>query len=211
LTMLAKQLNSLCAAFKRRLCAIADHFLDLDHGTRHCRVPAAWRQHVHRLSLYALSSFFYAVVGAVLLLGLCLHPERTLYAGEWVEMLLWFWQAGASYWCDVIDLGIPSISHPIDRFSAVVFTVQQCVKYGLVRCKGPLAHWLALSMSSGFILGLYCFHRSGVAVKKCEMQHYLRWHTLWHLSLPLNALSFIYLHYFGDTSWVSCKCCSLKV
>ena len=120
----------------KRQSPTLNYYLSLEHGSDTDRVPRAWRDDPRfgRLSLYGLSSLNYSLTGCLLLALLHLSSEQRITASR-IEAAFWVWQGLISYQCDVVDIGIRSWSHPVDRISATIFTVQQAVKYiFLVRC-----------------------------------------------------------------------------
>ena len=100
-------------------------------------------------------------ITSLLLTLLIARPERSLHlTEEYTEAVLWIWQGLISFKCDALDLGIRSWSHPTDRISAVVFTLQQSLKYCLVSCRGPWSAPLSCGLTLGLVVGGYCFRRS---------------------------------------------------
>ena len=182
------------------------YYLSLEHGSERDKVPANWRGSLllSHTSMYGLSSFTYTLTGMLLLYLLRIHPQEAwLYAGEPFEALLWIWQGLISYKCDVIDLGVRSWSHPTDRISATVFTLQQVVKYLHVRCGGPWGSALQAFLYGGLVVGVWCFQRSCKACRRHCIASYRFWHISWHLVFPGVAATF-YLAKFFAVQQVQC-------
>ncbi len=185
------------------LAALAGYFTDREHGSRHNLVPRRWRDEAVRRPLwpiYAASPFTFCAVGLLLLAGMRAHPERCLYGYkvERIEGFLWVWQGFASYACDVRDLGIPSISHPVDRGCATLLTVQQLAKYALLFAVGgvPVPPQCAWLVPAGLLAGAHCFRRSFEAVDARALDDFLLWHSAWHAVWPATAAFFFYRFYF---------------
>jgi hypothetical protein len=171
--------------------ALFDHFTDREHGTKANQVPAAWRQHRGLCSLYALSSFAYCIFGVFFFFAIPAH--RRFYEREALEGLFFVWQGFISFQCDAVDLGVPSISHPIDRFSACAFMAWQFGKYVLCAARGLLGARALATFPLGVVAGLYAFWRSARAVDLSDREAYFRWHTIWHFAFPIANL----VHYGG--------------
>ena len=99
-------------------------------------------------------------------------------------------QGLVSYACDAVAIGVPSISHPIDRFSASLFVLQQVIKYVVFLCSGALTPSAAIVFPSGLAVALYAFNRSVQTVDSRDAQAYFYWHTRWHLAIPMTAVAF---------------------
>jgi hypothetical protein len=183
------------------------YYLSLEHGSETDRVPTRWRSSplLQPCTLYGLSSFNYSYIGVLLLALIGLRPERSLYAAERVEALLWIWQGFISFKCDAVDLGaaaasltscahvppsplprrpsctgavptgVRSWSHPVDRISATLFTLQQLVKYTFVSCSGTMGVSLYVALFLCLGAGVYCFRRSCHACRELRLEDYRRW------------------------------------
>ena len=170
---------------------VLDFCTDREHGTKANQVPAAWRAHHSLCSLYALSSFAYCVFGIFFLTSIPKHGR--LYDLEALEGLLYIWQGFASFQCDAVDLGVPSISHPVDRVSACGFLLWQIGKYTLFAARGSLGPRALATFPVCLLAGLYTFYRSAKAVDANDREGYFRWHTIWHFAFPVASL----IHYGG--------------
>ena len=183
-----------------------EYYFSLEHGSETDKVPEKWRYSPKfgAFSVYGLSSFAYSLVG-FLLLGLqYARPERSLYAAEPFEPVLYIWQGLISYQCDCIDLGIRSWSHPTDRISATVFTALMVVKYCFARCRGPLGVPLYLSLFVMLVVGLMCFNRSCIACREANPDAYRKWHVAWHFAFPSTMMVFYSFQYLAPLESVAC-------
>ena len=156
------------------------------------------------MSMYGLSSLSYSVTGVVILLLLRLRPERSFYAFENAEACLWIWQGLISFKCDVLDLGIPSWSHPADRISATLFILQQTLKFCFVSCEGSLGQPLLYAMYAALAAGGWCFHCSSVACRNHLLEAYRFWPIAWHFMIPSLMAMFHVAMYLLPVHAVHC-------
>lgn len=174
---------------------VRDFATDREHGTVHNLVPKGWRSAARRhpwWRVYAASSFAYSAAGLVLLAGLVRTPGRAVYAGEWLEGLAWIWQGCASYTCDVVDFGVPSASHPIDRVSAVLLIAQQLGKHAYFghAWRGTLGSPLTLCLAALVLCGGIAWRMACDACARRDLAGYLAAHAAWHLVWPAGAVLF---------------------
>lgn len=183
-----------------------ESFLSLEHGPPPNTVPREWRKdaRLRPCTPYGLSSFNYSLVGLVLLSLLIARPERAIYSYEYFEAVAWLWQGLISFQCDVRDLGIRSYSHPVDRVSATLFTVQQCGKYLFISCSGRWGAALYAFTTIGFVVGLLSFRRSCQATRERRLADYARWHTTWHVAFPLTMAVFYLVQFLAPLEAVQC-------
>jgi hypothetical protein len=183
---------------KSFLAAQYEYFICREHGSSTFPVPPRWRGHpqVSLHSYYGLSSLNYTVCGCFFLALLLLYPERALYKTELLEAGLYIWQGLISYQCDVVDIGIPSWSHPADRISATILTLHQVIKYLLfVRCDGEWKFATTPFFALALPIGLYCFSRSNRACTERDLPGYVRWHIAWHIAFPGTMMTFYCLQF----------------
>lgn len=168
--------------------------LDYEHGSKHNQVPASWQCEL--TSLYALSSFGFWVVGIYLFWLLTTHPTKQLYPGEHFELVIWLWQGFVSFFCDAVYLGKPSISHPIDRITAICFTLAQVIKFFCSYTSGAFdsCPYVMLPFFAGLSGALYCFLKSAKGVDDLDSGAFFFWHTLWHFAIPITGMSFHTAH-----------------
>jgi hypothetical protein len=163
-------------------------------GTMRSSIPNAWRPLLMQPSkhgmitwLYGASSFLYTLVGMQALIMFYVCPEAV---PEWpqrvalVESGLVSMQGVWSFCSDVVNVGIPSRFHMIDRVTAISLMALQFLKYGvLVRPSLSLLEiawiWLGLAVSVRCKLGGY------QAILRNEAESYRAWHIAWHVSLPV--------------------------
>ena len=69
----------------------------------------------------------------------------------------------------MVDIGIPSWSHPADRISATLFIFQQTCKYAFMRCGGEWGRALKAFMVLSWVSGLWAFKRSGLACRERKL------------------------------------------
>lgn len=186
--------------------SVIDFYSDREHGTRHNFVPKHWSQSARQHPLwlvYAASPFCFSAVGVYLLCALAARPERRLYDGEHLEGCMWIVAGLVSWACDVRDLGVPSLSHPVDRVSATGFTAFQLGKHAAYTLHGAYAGlpgWLCALFCVGLWFGFRCFQLSVLAVNERRLGGFLGWHSGWHVVWPAVQLLFLHGHYFG-TWW----------
>ena len=180
--------------FSSQLIGLYEHFTDLEHGAK-CKVPSAWRSQVSLLSVYALSSFYFSVAGVFMMHCFARRPERLLYPGEQHEAWLWVWQGFVSFQCDAVDLGRPSLSHPVDRISATLVILHQCQKHWTAIWRGEYTGFEAAILNGGIAAGLLCFRRSCEAVRSKSLRGYCFWHAAWHFVLPTSMILFCVSRY----------------
>ena len=174
-----------------------EFFTDMEHGSKDCKVPASWRRHNSLMSVYSLSSLLFCLTGLFYLVLAVLLPERVVWGGDYVEALLWIWCGMVSYQCDVVDLGIPSWSHPIDRISATLFTLMTTIKHVVCSILGRFPLGIMLLFPAVLGCGILCFHKSCAAVHKSNMKAYFFWHSGWHFTLSLCGLVYYGVIYLG--------------
>ena len=119
------------------------------------------------------------------------------------------WQGFISFQCDVVDLGIPSWSHPADRISATLFIFQQSCKYAFMRCGGEWGRALKAFMVLSWISGLWAFKRSGLACRERKLREYRFWHVTWHIAFPVLQISFYLAQFLAPADAVRCRCLGL--
>ena len=170
-----------------------DVLTDREHGSKHNQVPGQWRHGRQLWSVYAWSSWAYAVTGVTYLFLLHRYPSKALHAGESIDALLWMWQGVVSFWCDFIDLGVPSWSHPIDRISANAFILSQLIKFFIFVREVP---WSCnLLFPPALTASLWTFRMSVLAVARKDAPAFFFWHTVWHFALPLAGVMFYVLRF----------------
>ena len=161
---------------------LAQYYTNMNH------VPYSWRLDVP--SSYFFSPFLYCMAGVVLLVGQATTAE---------EAAVWVWQGVCAFWSDSYNMGVSSISHPIDRVSSTVVTVYLLRRYltttGLLCCHpdyvcGCDHHLLGAEMVFGVWLSLYFFYKSYVSFINKDKDGFIRYHTLWHVGFPSTALLF---------------------
>ena len=181
------------------------YYLSLEHGSETDKVPAAWRRHplMQPMTLYGTSSFTYSVAGVYLLTLLYMRPERAVYKAEYAEALLLIWQGAISFKCDVLDIGVRSWSHPVDRISATLFTCQQALKYCFVRCTGSWGAVLYL-LFGVLALGIRCFSASCVACREKDVLAFRFWHVTWHYLFPSAMIVFYSMQYLAPLNAMHC-------
>ena len=195
---------------KERLRSLGAFFTDREHGTVDCLVPYSWREPAckHPLwRIYACSSWAFSIVGVLNIAALAACPGKVLYPLEWIEGVLWIWQGLASYLCDVHDFARPSISHPVDRASAALLAVQQCIKYTFFATSWGGSHfrhldgepWSSLIFSAFFVGAVYSFRRSSRAVREGSLGGFLAWHSAWHFALPASIAWWFAVYYVLDS------------
>lgn len=173
------------------LKAFSRHFLSREHGGDRDPVPKSW-QHATVLqptTWYGLSSLYYSAAGMLLACLLALYPERGLTGDGWVAALL-VWQGIISFKCDVLDLCVPSWSHPADRISASAFIACMLIRFLLVSCDGRMGSSLLAVVVFVLLIGFYAFHRSCRACHEVDLLSYARWHVRWHLAFPCGLALF---------------------
>jgi len=172
---------------------IKEHFTNKEHGGKSNSVPSEWSKYKNLTSVYSLSSLSYCVVG--ILFFCCIPEQYRLYKYEIYEGFFWIWQGLISFQCDAVDLGIISISHPIDRISATVFVLWGASKFILLSIKGMLSWKTTIIFPIGITIGLYFFYKSNISCIKKKDKDYFYWHTLWHFSFPAAAFLFYIIHW----------------
>ena len=150
--------------------------------------PAEWRPAVQQAWWYRLSSFSYCVVGLLTALRpqplvTCapFFPFRAMGIGIFINGLL-------SYMGDVATWGYWSRWKAADIFLATTNTVLQGVI--VVMALLGFAQFPPLSpavLGVSLVVALVCKQRGGAAVARLDCYSFLRWHTAWHLTLPLGA------------------------
>lgn len=153
-------------------------------------VPPGWRPHLARVSVYALSCFFYSAVG---IHGLALFARCSSAVANWpaqvaiVEALLVTAQGCWSFSSDVLYVGLSSRMHVVDRCSAIALTALQLLKFGVVvRLTVAEALWIW----SGIGAAIFCKLKGYRALLGGTAADFRLWHTLWHASLPLAVGGF---------------------
>lgn len=153
--------------------------------TRSC-IPKSWCKETYLppafLSVYGLSSWTFAALG----IWIFLRFDKPLFPGMFFEAALCILQSVTSFGCDVQSFGRASIWKPLDRLMASFFTLWQVLKFfWLGQTRRERLMWgMAISVA------LYCFYQAQAALRtrpKPDFRAFLRWHSLWHLSLPLGA------------------------
>lgn len=179
-----------------------DYFADREHGSKHCKVPSAWRAQ-HRLhSVYSLSSFMFCVTGMFMMALLHAYPWNSLYHLHMCEGIYWMWTGFISFACDAVDLGIPSWSHPIDRLSATLFVLYNVVQYLVFLGLGSLPIAAAILFPVGLSSSLWFFWLGSKAVHRKEMKAYFYWHTAWHYTLSIAFIVYFTLVFFAGDNFV---------
>ena len=175
--------------------------------TKKTHVPHTWRKGHTLTSIYSLSSFLYCVTGFVIILLIPIYPEYF----EINEAITWIWQGIISFIGDAYYLGKSSISHSIDRISALIVTYMLLRKYltisGLYYCH---SHYISMYENSNYpmilkiqlILGLlysfFCLYNSTMGCININKKQFFLYHTLWHTGFPGTALVFhLILFYYG--------------
>ena len=194
------------APVKKKESAL-EYYFSLEHGSETDKVPLKWRSSpkLQPLTLYGLSSFNYSLAGLLLAVLLSVRPERSIYPFERVEAALWIWQGLISFKCDALDIGIRSWSHPVDRISAVVFTVQQTVKYCFVRCGGTWGLPLYIFLFGVLGVGVSFFNKSCVACRNQDLEGFRMYHVLWHYIFPVTMAVFYCAQFLAPLSHVECR------
>ena len=147
-------------------------------------VPLEWRALAEQHPFYLISSTFYAIAG--LFMG---YVERGRPHALLGEPIIWILQTIFTHMSDVATLGEDSIWHAVDRLHAYTFTVLRAT-YTLY----AFYAWKAYSPTQaavfgvGLTLAMCCIRLSWMAVMRRDPGAFLRWHALWHLSLPATAL-----------------------
>ena len=176
--------------------ALADYFLDREHGSKRNQVPEKWRQYRTLWSVYPWSSFMFSLVGLNLFYLLERYPDKQLYAAEKaIEVPFFIWQGVASFLCDYVDLGVPSWSHPADRISATGFTIFQVVKFLVVLPTGVWPLPAVLVFPPGLACGLFAFRKSWTAVDRHDAEAFFWWHAAWHFAFPIPAMIWHWLYF----------------
>ena len=154
-----------------------------------CR-QVVWREHTDLFSIYSMSSFLFSVTGVYLLVLYIIFPERAISQWDSVEAIIWVWSG-------ILHLGITSWSHPVDRVSATLVVVIACIKYAVFSLFNYYPICVMRLYPAVIITGMYCFHKSCLAVKHGDMTNYFFWHTMWHFTMSFGGIvcySFIYLY-----------------
>ena len=171
--------------------AIFNNLLTPEHGTETDKVPFEWRgdPRLSLFSVYGLSSFCYTLTGIWLAWLLAHRPERKFWPLMHVEAGLWIWQGLISYMGDVVDLGIPSWSHPADRISVLLFGGCGCY-YIFLNCRGDYGRLLLTCLRGVGMAAFYAFGRGSQACREAKLDAYRCWHTLWHTIFPFGMAAF---------------------
>ena len=178
----------------------------MEHGSETDKVPAKWRKspRFKVWSLYGLSSFNYTLTGLLLCALMYARPERSLYAAEKIEAALWILQGLISFKCDVLDIGIRSWSHPVDRISATIFTLQQVLKYLVVRCAGAWGTPMYAGLFALVAVGVLCFRQSCLACRHKQLEAFRFWHITWHIVFPAPMAGFYLAAYLAPAEKIHC-------
>ena len=149
-------------------------------------MPASWHGLASRHYVYVVSPFYYAAAGVAVYVS---HHRRATELERILEPLCLCIQALLSYLSDVDTLGRNSGWHAVDRLFAYSFTI----------IRASYSAWYAAVYSSlqlrvfsfGLLCGIFCIRASWSAVLRRDCPAFLRWHSVWHASLPLTALAFV--------------------
>jgi len=150
--------------------------------------PIEWRLAISRAWWYRYSSFSYCVVGALTAarpqpLWACapFFPFRTMGLCIFANGIL-------SYMGDVATWGYNSRWKTADVAMAVTNTLLQ----GLIVLMSVvgIADFPALPtavLAVSLVVAIFCKKKGEEARNRLDCDGYLRWHTAWHLTLPIGA------------------------
>ena len=168
----------------------------------------SWKVCIDASWAYQVSCFMYCLAGGLLLL----RPEpleRRLQVYPWrfVGLSVYF-NGFCSYMADAVTWGQPqSIWKKIDVAFASTNTLLQIVI--VILCLMGMASFPPAPVAClgvGIFSGLFFKQRGAEAQREHDCTAYLRWHTLWHLSIPLGAL-LGQLVLYEECDWsASCPC-----
>lgn len=150
--------------------------------------PLEWQEAVNQAWWYRFSSFSYCAIGALTVLRpeplwACapFFPFRTMGVGIFINGIL-------SYMGDVVTWGYESWWKTADVCLAVFNTILQAVIVFMAfediahfPPVPPIVHGVSL------IVALTCKRLGGLARARGDCHGFLRWHTAWHLTLPIGA------------------------
>ena len=174
--------------------------------TKTTHVPHTWKNGHTLTSIYSLSSFLYCIIGFIIILLIPIYPRYF----ETTEAITWIWQGMISFIGDAYYLGQHSISHPIDRISALIVTYTLLRKYltisGLYSChsyyismntKHNYPMILKIQLILGLLYSFFCLYNSTMGCINKNKKQFFTYHTLWHTGFPATALGFhlILLYY----------------
>ena len=149
-----------------------------------------WRERVQSTVWYYASPFAYCVAGGLLVVrpeplerGLPLFPWRCTGFAVVCNGFM-------SFMADVEMWGRESRWQTADRVLAIVNTMLQagvvvmsCMGYSNFPIESPVC------LGSGVVLALVCKQRSAAAFRRGDCDAFVRWHSAWHLLLPLGAVA----------------------
>ena len=149
-----------------------------------------WRERVQSTVWYYASPFAYCVAGGLLVVrpeplerGLPLFPWRCTGFAVVCNGFM-------SFMADVETWGRESHWQTADRVLAIVNTLLQagvvvmsCLGYSNFPIESPVC------LGSGVVLALVCKQRSAAAFRRGDCDAFVRWHSAWHLLLPLGAVA----------------------
>jgi len=159
-------------------------------------IDPRWRRTLAKpMSMYALSSFFYSVLGVTHVIVIVTCPGSSPVGWPacfglpeaFLVTLQGFW----SFLSDVRHVGKESWAHPLDRLSAVCLTALQIWKYGFyLRTELKLVDiiWTGGTLLFGIVSKL--IDNYALFVKKDEAL-YARTHFLWHAVFPIGFGSYV--------------------
>lgn len=167
--------------------------------TTYEHVPAKWQIGHSLISIYSLSCFLYCITGFTIMTMSLQTPEYF----EMEESLIWIWQGLIAFISDAYYLGKNSISHPIDRISALIVTFLLMRKYltisGILCCHPHYniicendnnSIFLKIELLIGLFYSFFCLYNSSIGYRNNNKYQYFTYHTLWHTGFPLTVLGF---------------------
>ena len=180
-------------AYKVYISKIITSYTTYEH------VPATWQVGHSLTSIYSLSCFLYCITGFIIMNLTSTYPEYF----EIEEALIWIWQGIIAFVSDSYYLGRNSISHPIDRISALIVTFLLMRKYltisGIICCyphyniiceNDNYSNLLNIELIIGLFYSFFCLYNSLIGYRINNKKRYFMFHTLWHTGFPLTTLGF---------------------
>lgn len=150
--------------------------------------PAEWLPEVQKAWWYQISSFAYCVVGTAVFI----RPEPTLACIPFFPVrtvgVLVFINGWLSYMGDYHTWGVWSRWKAAD---IVLATTNTLLQMGIVAMAmlgyAEFPPEAPTTLGVSLVIALCCKRRGSAAVARRDCAGFLRWHALWHYTLPLGA------------------------
>jgi hypothetical protein len=136
-------------------------------------------------------------------------PYKTL------ALLLIFLQAPLSFMADYVHMEHESYWHAADRCLAVPLMTCELVKY-LLQCReswrafqqycsdrnaaAAMQPWMCGLYGLGMMAAVFCFAQSAAAQEALHRDHFVYWHSAWHL-YPLVVSAIILIDFYACQGW----------